>query len=136
MEPIEIKGLDKLNRLVAAAGDNAIQALAEGLYWEATMAFNESQTLVPVDTGILRASGHMNPVDKTENSVEVTISYGGPASSYALFVHERIYAPSGKKVYHAPPTRAKYLETPAKRRVKGMAQRLGVYLQRRIGQGY
>lgn len=128
MASIEIKGLDKLNRLLAAAGDKGTTALARGLYEEATMAFNESQVLVPVDTGVLKGSGHVQTPIVTKDSVEVTIAYGGPATPYALFVHERIMAPSGKKVYHAPPTQAKYLETPVKRRTKGLASRLGVHL--------
>jgi hypothetical protein len=36
----------------------------------------------------------------------VDIFYGGPAASYALYVHEII----GN--YHKPPTQAKYLEQP------------------------
>ena len=129
MASIEITGLDKLNRLLAAAGNKGTAALARGLYEEATMAFNESQVLVPVDTSALKGSGHVQTPIITKDSVEVTIAYGGPAGAYALYVHERIMAPSGKKVYHAPPTQAKYLETPVKRRVKGLASRLGVHLQ-------
>jgi hypothetical protein len=129
MESIEIKGLDKLNRLLMNAGSNGTQALAKGLYEEATMAFNESQVLVPVDTGALKGSGHVTPPVITKDSVEVTVGYGGPASSYALIVHERIMAPSGKKVFHAPPTQAKYLETPVKRRISGLASRLGTHLK-------
>jgi hypothetical protein len=129
MASIEIKGMEKLSRIVAGGGDNAIKALAKGLYVEANAAFNESQILVPVDTSALKGSGHVTLPQITPNSVEVTIAYGGPATSYAIYVHERIFAPSGKKVYHKPPTRAKFLETPAKRRTKGMATRLGVYIR-------
>jgi hypothetical protein len=134
MEPIEIKGLDRLQKIVDQAGDKALTAIAQGLYLEAQMAFNESQTLVPIDTGILKSSGHITSPKMDENSVEITIAYGGPATSYAFFVHERIYAPSGKKVYHKPPTRAKYLEIPVKRRAKGMSGRLAVFIKRAIGQ--
>lgn len=126
---IEITGLDKLNKLLANAGANGTQALARGLYEEATMAFNESQVLVPVDTGALKGSGHVTTPTVTPNSVEVTIGYGGPTASYALVVHERINSGSGKKIFHAPPTQAKYLETPVKRRTSGLASRLGAYLQ-------
>lgn len=131
---ITLSGLDKLNRIVQQGGDRALKAIGAGLYLEAQMAFNESQTLVPIDTGILRASGHITSPKITPDSVEITIAYGGPANSYAFIVHERIYAPSGKKVYHKPPTRAKYLETPVKRRSKGMSQRLSVYIKRALGE--
>ncbi len=133
MASIEIKGMQKLERIVAMGGDKAIQALAKGLYAEANAAFNESQILVPVDTSALKGSGHVSLPKVTTDSVEVTIAYGGPATSYAIHVHERIFAPSGKKVYHRPPTRAKFLETPAKRRTKGMATRLGVHIRQAMG---
>lgn len=132
---IELTGIKELAKLVNTGGDRALRALAKGLYLEATMAFNESQTLVPVDTGILRSSGHVNSPKMDTESVEITIGYGGPATPYALFVHERIYAPSGKKVYHKPPTRAKYLETPVKRRAKGMGGRLTQLVKLELGKG-
>lgn len=132
---IELVGIKELANLVRTGGNKALQALAKGLYLEATMAFNESQTLVPVDTGILRSSGHVNSPKIDTDSVEITIAYGGPATPYALFVHERIYAPSGKKVYHRPPTRAKYLETPVKRRAKGMGGRLTQLVKIELGKG-
>lgn len=132
---IELKGIKELSKIVNNGGDKALKAMAKGLYLEATMAFNESQTLVPVDTGILRASGHVNSPKIDNDSVEITIAYGGPATPYAIFVHERIYAPSGKKVYHRPPTRAKFLETPVKRRAKGMGGRLTQLVKLELGKG-
>lgn len=132
---IELTGIRELATLVRTGGDKALRAMAKGLYLEATMAFNESQTLVPVDTGVLRASGHVNSPKIDNDAVEITIAYGGPATPYALFVHERIYAPSGKKVYHRPPTRAKYLETPVKRRAKGMGGRLTQLVKIELGKG-
>ena len=71
MEPIEIKGLDRLQKIVDQAGDKALTAIAQGLYLEAQMAFNESQTLVPIDTGILKSSGHITSPKMDENSVEI-----------------------------------------------------------------
>lgn len=131
MKPvIEITGMDKLSRIVQEGGEKALHGLTQALYLEAQMAFNESQTLVPIDTGILRSSGHIKSPVVSEEAIEITIAYGGPATDYAFIVHEKIYAPSGKKVYHRPPTRAKYLEIPVRRRSKGMAKRLGQYVSR------
>lgn len=130
---ITLTGLGQLSKIVQNGGDKALHAIANGLYLEAQMAFNESQNLVPIDTGILKSSGHITSPKMTPESVEITIAYGGPATDYAFIVHERIYAPSGKKVYHKPPTRAKYLETPVKRRSKGMSQRLAQFIKRALG---
>lgn len=131
---IVLTGLRELSNIVHNGGDKALQAMAQGLYLEAQMAFNESQNLVPIDTGILKSSGHITSPKVTSDSVEITIAYGGPATDYAFIVHERVYAPSGKKVYHRPPTRAKYLETPVKRRAKGMSQRLSKFVKRALGE--
>jgi hypothetical protein len=133
MKSVQITGMKQLEHLIANGGNKALQGLAKGLYSEANIAFNESQILVPVDTSALKGSGHVTLPQITHEAVEVTIAYGGPATSYAIYVHERIYAPSGKKVYHRPPTRAKFLETPAKRRTKGMANRLGVHIRQALG---
>jgi len=64
--------------------------------------YKESQILVPVDKGPLKASGVISTGGSPE-SPESTVSYGGPAAPYSFVVHEDLEA------YHAPPTCAKYL---------------------------
>lgn len=124
MESLEIVGLAKLQSAMARYGTKAVPALASALYAEAQDMFALSQQLVPVDKGYLRASGHVKPIAINGSTIEVTIAYGGLAAPYALIVHERIFAPSGKKVYHRRPTQAKYLETAVKRKLKGFDGRL------------
>ena len=87
---------------VALAGDAA-------LYQAALKIFAESQREVPVEFGTLRASGLVSEPEHRGLETVVQISYGGAASEYAYFVHERL------DLTHAPPTKAKYLEDPATR---------------------
>jgi hypothetical protein len=83
--------------------------LASALYMEAERLMTESKEVyVPVDTGTLRTSGHVEPIKYTgKTSVEVSLGYGGPAAFYALEVHENLNA-------HHVVGMAKYLETPVR----------------------
>jgi hypothetical protein len=103
---ISITGLSALSRKLAASAAKADLAMGAAIYQAALSIFAESQRIVPVDTGSLRASGHVRPPTKVTGGTEVEIGYGGAAAGYALYVHEITTS------YHAPPTRAKYLEEP------------------------
>ena len=92
--------------------------LEKSIYEEANVIFNESQKLVPVDTGALRASGFVHAPRRENNRVFVRVTYGGPAAHYALYVHENLYST------HTAPTQAKYLETPLYRQVPVLIKNL------------
>ena len=72
-----------------------------------SVVFSQSQQLVPVDTGMLRASGTFtHPPLGSGKPPQAEITYGGGAVDYAVYVHEDL----GAK--HKAPTRAKFLEVP------------------------
>ena len=120
---IEIVGLDKLHKvLTKEAIDVAMKGMTAGVYAEANDIFNESQAQVPVATGTLRSSGEVSPPAVSAHQVSVEIGYGGAAADYALPVHEKIEA------YHAPPTKAKYLEDPMIAAARGMGSRIAKYV--------
>lgn len=73
------------------------------LYQEAEVEMTESKRRVPVDTGTLRASGHVQQSEMAADGVSVTMGYGGPAVDYALIVHEDLEA-------HHAVGEAKFLE--------------------------
>ena len=87
---------------------------------------------VPVDTGNLRASGHVQPFTINGDKVSVVFGFGGPSAEYALAVHENPRA--GKTKGKSPKGRKyktwskvgqwKYLETPLKERVPVINQNL------------
>jgi hypothetical protein len=126
---VEIEGMDKLVRLLALGGAGARQALRQALYYEATIAFNESQMQVPVDQGMLRDSGQAYgiQVNQIGDALVVTLGYGGVAAPYALRVHEDLGA------RHNSPTKAKYLEDPVKMRLAGMGTRLTTAVDNALG---
>ena len=101
-----LEGDVELQAVLRAAQLQAPKAVAIAIYEEANVIFAKSQVLVPVDTGALRGSGGVSAIQGSGQGMYVDIFYGGPAASYALYVHEII----GN--YHKPPTQAKYLEQP------------------------
>jgi hypothetical protein len=117
-----LEGADKLASMLSSVGPEAPKVVSTVLLEEANVIFNRSQVLVPVDTGALRGSGGVSAPIPVPGGVGVDIFYGGPAASYALFVHEI------QHFYHNPPTQAKYLEQPFMERLpdiqKNMAARI------------
>ena len=101
-----LEGDVELQAVLRAAQLEAPKAVAIAIYEEANVIFAKSQVLVPVDTSALRGSGGVSAIQGSGQKMYVDIFYGGPAASYALYVHEII----GN--YHKPPTQAKYLEQP------------------------
>lgn len=67
----------------------------------------KADEMVPVDTGQLRASQHIEyPGTSGGRTIEATISYGGPSAPYALVQHEN------PDLWHPP-------KPPGKRQVGG-----------------
>jgi hypothetical protein len=90
--------------LAFASGVNA--EMAKKLYEDAEEVMRESkERYVPVDTGALRASGHVERPRISGSRASVDLGFGGPAVEYAEYVHEDLNA------QHAV-GQAKYLEIP------------------------
>lgn len=89
---------------------------------EGEQTMTESKLETPVETGALRASGHVDGPHDEGSAVWIELAYGGAAAGYALIVHERTDV-------HHPVGKAKYLEDPAMR----MADRLPRSLNAAIG---
>lgn len=70
--------------------------------------FAESQILVPVNTGALKASGQIikEPTNAAGDFTSSYVTYGGGGVDYAVKVHEDLEMP------HTAPTQAKFLERP------------------------
>ncbi len=72
--------------------------VAQGVVRAAQFLLEKSQEIVPVDTGELKESGH---IETTKNSAAVVYE-----AEHAVIVHEDLDA------RHEPPTQAKYVEEP------------------------
>lgn len=79
------------------------------------------QEFVPVDTGALKASGHVVP-PTTHPDLAVELVYGGPSVPYAVTQHETPW-------FVHPVGQWKYLEQPLMDAVDGMPERLAGDMQ-------
>lgn len=103
----------KIRRVEAGLRDDT----AKALYQEAQIEMTESKRRVPVDTGVLRASGHVQEPVRSGKSVSVMLAYGGAAEQYAVIVHEDLEA------FHKI-GQAKYLESVLKESAPHMKKRV------------
>lgn len=116
---VKIKNLDRLNKRLEVYAERVEQTVKAHCYreGEGIMAVAKS-TFTPVDTGALRATGHVSLPQSDGRSVTVQLGFGGPAAPYAFYVHENLEA-------HHPIGSAKYLEIPFRQSMQGFSRRLG-----------
>ena len=90
MVTAEISGLSQLERRLEQIARALPGRVGDALRAEAEIEMTEAKRRTPVDTGALRASGHVRgPVGTGERGeIKVVLSFGGPAASYAVYVHE------------------------------------------------
>lgn len=104
----QLDGFDRMAAALRSAATRVQPSVEKVLYKGGLRVFARSQRLVPVLTGALRASGQVHAPAFIGRVLQVTITYGGAAAGYAVYVHENLEAK------HRSPTRAKFLETPLK----------------------
>lgn len=114
-------GLRNLGRRGLKAYRQAFRAEGEAIMLRSKKDF------VPVDQGNLRSSGRVRDVSALNASPRITLTFGGSAAPYAVFVHER-------QARHTV-GQWKYIEQPAMEAVQGMdtriARRVRAALERR-----
>ena len=116
---VKVDGLSALERSLAKLAD-VDAPMATALESEAQAVFRESQKQVPVDTGLLKASGYVTTPRQTGDTIEVEVGYTTP---YVVFVHERL------DLRHAGETKAKFLEDPMRAAEAGVAERLAAKVE-------
>jgi hypothetical protein len=121
---VQVEGLAELINGLSRAGreTDVRNSFAMALSEEASVVFARSQMIVPVDTGVLKSSGLVSAVQSDGKTSYVEISYGGPASSYAMLVHEGF-------ARHAEPTQRKYLEQPLYERAPFFSRNIGMRMK-------
>ena len=108
-----------LQRLTTAP----LPAAGEALYEEGNRIMGQSVHLVPIDTGLLRSTAHVERPVTTGARVEVELSYGSNGvAPYAMVVHFRT------DVNH-PHGQSHYLQQPLFQATNGFAQRIATALQ-------
>ena len=102
------KRLKKLERTIPIE-------VGAALYQEALIITADSMRHTPVDVTTTQGGGTLRDSHETSaprwkgKTLQVDIQVGGPAAPYAVIVHERVLAPSGKPVRHIVGN-AKFLE--------------------------
>lgn len=107
-----------------------LAAAVPGMIEEMETIRTNSMEIVPVDLGVLKNSAlvvGVNPTIESDGTAEVSIGYGGQASSYAVLQHEN------PNFRHAEGQTWKYLEQPAMNAINGMGERLGAHLRAALG---
>ena len=85
-----MKGLNEMLSTLRKIAEKFPDKVAEAIYQEAQIEMTESKRRVPVDTGVLRASGRVAELERKGRHISVTLSYGGAAEAYAIVQHERL----------------------------------------------
>lgn len=112
-----VQGVDQLRAALRASPAAALKAIGAALYREANAIITESKKEVPVDTGVLRASGVVFMPSFSDTGVVVELGYGGAAKAYALVQHERTD-------YNHRVGKAHYLSDPMARHAQGFEARI------------
>ena len=113
----QVQGLAELDAMLARLEADGPVLAGNALYAEAQEIMTASKEECPVDTGALRASGHVTLPVVTPTTVSVEMGYGGVAIPYALRQHEEMS-------YRHTVGKAKYLEDPLRAAESGMLERI------------
>lgn len=126
MADFEVKGVQETIVNLQKTGLDLVTAAKVGLYRVGQQIMADSKSrYVPVDTGVLRASGYVEPPTQSGNVVTVTLGYGGAAQAYATIQHEDLSL-------HHTVGQAKYLEIPARLHMGGAAAAMVPDIQKAI----
>jgi hypothetical protein len=88
--------------------------VAAALYQEAQVIMTEAKRRTPVDTGALRASGHVGLPEREGSKLTVPMSFG---TEYAIYVHENLEAKH-------PVGQARFLASAVEDAAPGLSERV------------
>jgi hypothetical protein len=136
---LKITGLDRFADKLRNAAKELNNAIGREMYLFAEEVMSASKMVVPVKTGTLMNTGHVELPVIEGRSVTVRMGYGGPAAPYALYVHEALegavppspswswtkkVAAGGTIAWTRPGSGPKYLENPLKERQDQLPDRV------------
>lgn len=127
---IKIVGQAEFQQKLKRWSADVAHAMSAGAteWGERTMAISKGGgegyggNIVPVDTGVLMSTGHVQAPEVSGHKIIVTLGYGGPAADYAAAVHEGTDA----RNWSRPGSGTDYLRGPVEfmgRKVSGIVGR-------------
>ena len=87
-----MRGVAEMRSLLQKIAAKFPDRVAAAIYQEAQIEMTEAKRRTPVDTGTLRASGFVAEPERHGRNISVTLSFGGAAETYAIYVHENLEA--------------------------------------------
>lgn len=135
--PLEVTftGQAALEARLNALATGLLQQAAAALSQEAEAIMTEAKERTPVETGALRASGHVVPPVLEGGEATIVLAFGGdgavnehgvPVDSYAVVVHEDLEA-------HHPVGEAKFLERPLLEHAPGLPEAVAARMRAASG---
>jgi hypothetical protein len=86
---VRVRGTKEVMRNMGRVQKGVPRDLERGLVRVAESIIGDAKDMTPVDTGALRASGHVRKPKRDVRGMKVELGFGGPAVDYAIPVHER-----------------------------------------------
>ncbi len=124
---VDVSGMGNLKDGLGSLADRIRQAVKAELYQLAEEVMTASKEVVPVDTGVLMSTGHVElPEEEFGGGISVSLGYGGPAAPYAMQVHEDL---DPHVHWHRPGSGPKYLENPLLQKEPDISDRLAGAIQ-------
>jgi hypothetical protein len=125
MLTFRLTGLAEMQAKLKQAAEGVRVQMKSALAAEAERLLAEAQARVPVKTGALRDSGHVEMRDDGAGHLTATIAFGNEQVDYAVEVHENLEA------RHTDGGQSKYLESV----INEEALQVAEHLAQRIGFG-
>jgi hypothetical protein len=120
----KVTGLARVQRNLQKVLGDLPKAAAEALKAETEAVLAKAKARTPVDTGALRASGHVDK-PKIAGKISVQLVFGGPSAPYADVVHEDLATAHDDG-------EAKFLERALVEAEAGMLKRIAAGVKKRI----
>jgi len=128
---VTARGLPQVKKALKKLRDKGPKVMGGALFREGESIMGDSkEKFVPVVTGNLKSSGHVQLPKITPRGASVELGFGGPAAAYALTVHEN--PNTGKTAEGSQVGEWKYLETPYKQHLKNMDQRVAADMRKQL----
>lgn len=128
MLTIDVQGLDQVQQRLRAVLTQMAQASGPALYDEGNRIMGLSVQLVPVDTGLLRSTSHVETPRIDGQGATVELSYGSHGTApYAPIIE------FDTQMNHPHGGQALYLSEPFFAAANGMLQRLSASIRGSMG---
>lgn len=123
---VEITGLNETLRRLAELEAQALRGAKRGLNQWSEETMTEAKERVPVEEGVLKASGFVEPPEEAGGVISQEIGFGGAASDYALVQHEDL------SLNHPNGGQAKFLESAVNEREGQLARDIAAEVEQEI----